>query len=105
MIPHASGRIAVDVCICTYHRPYITETLKAVAAPYAMMKFVPTGGITPENIGEYLKFGQVLACGGSWMVAKELLANKQFDKITELARQAEINKETLGPGERTRACA
>jgi len=64
------------------------KTLKAVAAPYGMMKFVPTGGIVPENIGEYLKFGQVLACGGSWMVAKELLANKQFDKITELARQA-----------------
>jgi len=64
------------------------KTLKAVAAPYAMMKFVPTGGIVPENIGEYLKFGQVLACGGSWMVAKELLANKQFDKIAELARQA-----------------
>jgi 2-dehydro-3-deoxyphosphogluconate aldolase/(4S)-4-hydroxy-2-oxoglutarate aldolase len=64
------------------------KTLKAVAAPYGMMKFVPTGGIVPENLGEYLKFGQVLACGGSWMVAKELLANKQFDKITELARQA-----------------
>jgi 2-dehydro-3-deoxyphosphogluconate aldolase / (4S)-4-hydroxy-2-oxoglutarate aldolase len=61
------------------------KTLKAVAAPYAMMRFVPTGGIVPENLGEYLKFGQVLACGGSWMVSKELLAGKQFDRIRDLA--------------------
>jgi 2-dehydro-3-deoxyphosphogluconate aldolase / (4S)-4-hydroxy-2-oxoglutarate aldolase len=64
------------------------KTLKAVAAPYGMMRFVPTGGVVPNNLGEYLKFGQVLACGGSWMVAKDLLANKQFNRITELARQA-----------------
>jgi 2-dehydro-3-deoxyphosphogluconate aldolase / (4S)-4-hydroxy-2-oxoglutarate aldolase len=64
------------------------KTLKAIGAAYSMMRFVPTGGITPENLGEYLKFGQVLACGGSWMVAKELLANKQFDRISQLARQA-----------------
>jgi len=48
-------------------------------------------------VGEYLKFGQVLACGGSWMVAKELLANKQFDKITELARQAVALAEKARP--------
>jgi len=64
------------------------KTLKAVAAPYAMMKFVPTGGIVPENLGDYLRFNQVLACGGSWMVAKELLAARNFDRIAELARQA-----------------
>jgi 2-dehydro-3-deoxyphosphogluconate aldolase/(4S)-4-hydroxy-2-oxoglutarate aldolase len=64
------------------------KTLKAVAAPYGMMKFIPTGGIVPENLGDYLKFGQVLACGGSWMVSKELLAKKQFDKVRDLAKQA-----------------
>lgn len=64
------------------------KALKAVAAPYAMMRFVPTGGIVPENITEYLKFPQVLACGGSWMVSKELLSNNQFDRIAELAKQA-----------------
>jgi 2-dehydro-3-deoxyphosphogluconate aldolase/(4S)-4-hydroxy-2-oxoglutarate aldolase len=64
------------------------KTLKAIAAVFGTMKFVPTGGITAENLGEYLKFNQVLACGGSWMVSKELLANKQFDKIRDLARQA-----------------
>lgn len=64
------------------------KALKAIAAPFAMMKFVPTGGIMPPLLGEYLKFGQVLACGGSWMVAKELLAAKNFNRISELARQA-----------------
>ncbi|HWE92471.1 MAG TPA: bifunctional 4-hydroxy-2-oxoglutarate aldolase/2-dehydro-3-deoxy-phosphogluconate aldolase [Tepidisphaeraceae bacterium] len=62
--------------------------LKAVAAPYGMMRFIPTGGIGPENIGEYLAFPKVLACGGSWMATKELIAAGQFDKIRDLARQA-----------------
>jgi 2-dehydro-3-deoxyphosphogluconate aldolase/(4S)-4-hydroxy-2-oxoglutarate aldolase len=64
------------------------KLLKAVSAPYGMMNFMPTGGITPENVSEYLKFPKVLACGGSWMVTKELLAGKQFAKIAELSRQA-----------------
>jgi 2-keto-3-deoxy-6-phosphogluconate aldolase len=62
-----------------------------------MMKFIPTGGIVPENILDYLKFGQVLACGGSWMVSKELLAGKMFDRIRDLARQAvELAKQAKG---------
>jgi 2-dehydro-3-deoxyphosphogluconate aldolase/(4S)-4-hydroxy-2-oxoglutarate aldolase len=64
------------------------KLLKAISAPYGMMNFMPTGGITPENLGEYLKFNKVLACGGSWMVTKELLAGKQFARVTELSRQA-----------------
>jgi 2-dehydro-3-deoxyphosphogluconate aldolase/(4S)-4-hydroxy-2-oxoglutarate aldolase len=64
------------------------ELLKAIAAPYGMMRFIPTGGITPENLGQYLAFPKVLACGGSWMVAKDLLAARRFDRVTELTRQA-----------------
>jgi 2-dehydro-3-deoxyphosphogluconate aldolase/(4S)-4-hydroxy-2-oxoglutarate aldolase len=64
------------------------KLLKAVAAPYGMMRFMPTGGITPENLVEYLKFPKVLACGGSWMVTKELLAARQFGKVTDLSKQA-----------------
>jgi 2-dehydro-3-deoxyphosphogluconate aldolase/(4S)-4-hydroxy-2-oxoglutarate aldolase len=64
------------------------KVLKALAAPFTSLKFMPTGGITSENLRTYLDFGQVLACGGSWMVAKELIAGKQFTKITELTRQA-----------------
>ncbi len=64
------------------------KLLKAVSAPYGMMNFMPTGGFTPENVTDYLKFPKVLACGGSWMVTKELLAGKHFDKITALSKQA-----------------
>lgn len=65
-----------------------SKTLKAIAAPYGMMKFVPTGGITQQNLADYLKLPCVLACGGSWMVAKELIAGHQFATVTDLARQA-----------------
>lgn len=64
------------------------KTLKAIAAPYGMMRFVPTGGIGPENLEQYLSFPKVLACGGSWMVTKELISGKQFDRITQITRDA-----------------
>ena len=64
------------------------KTLKAISAPYGMMKFMPTGGITEANLAEYLKLPCVLACGGSWMVAKELVGKGEFAKITELTRAA-----------------
>lgn len=62
--------------------------LKAVAAPYGTMRFMPTGGIGPENLADYLRFPKVISCGGSWMVAKELLAARSFDQVTSLTRQA-----------------
>ncbi len=64
------------------------KTLKAISAPYGMMKFMPTGGITEANLVEYLKLPCVLACGGSWMVAKDLIAKGDFAKITELTKAA-----------------
>jgi 2-dehydro-3-deoxyphosphogluconate aldolase/(4S)-4-hydroxy-2-oxoglutarate aldolase len=64
------------------------KTLKAVSAPYRMVRFIPTGGISPANLGEYLKQSMVLACGGSWMVSGDLIRESQFDRITELAREA-----------------
>ena len=64
--------------------PYI----KAVSAPYNMIKFMPTGGISPENVKDYLAFDKILACGGSWMVKGSYVKNGQFDKITELSKEA-----------------
>ncbi|MDD2599765.1 MAG: bifunctional 4-hydroxy-2-oxoglutarate aldolase/2-dehydro-3-deoxy-phosphogluconate aldolase [Kiritimatiellae bacterium] len=64
------------------------KALKAICAPYSMVKFIPTGGIGPGNLGSYLAFNKVFACGGSWMVAKELIANGNFAAITELTRAA-----------------
>lgn len=64
------------------------KALKAMAAPYGMMRFMPTGGIGPGNLGEYLSFEKVIACGGSWMVDKKLIAAGDFEQVTELAREA-----------------
>jgi len=64
------------------------NTLKAISAPYSMMKFIPTGGINASNLNQYLAFNKVLACGGSWMVKYELIKNGNFEEITRLAREA-----------------
>jgi 2-dehydro-3-deoxyphosphogluconate aldolase/(4S)-4-hydroxy-2-oxoglutarate aldolase len=64
------------------------KTLKAIAAPYGMMRFIPTGGITQANLADYLQFPKVLACGGSWMVTAELLAGKQFKQIALITSKA-----------------
>lgn len=62
--------------------------IKAMSAPYGGIKFMPTGGINSGNICNYLGFGKVLACGGSWMVDKKLVAAGNFEEITRLSREA-----------------
>ena len=62
--------------------------IKAMAAPYTQMKFMPTGGINAKNLTSYLDFKKIIACGGSWMVKKDLVAAGKFDEITKLTRQA-----------------
>lgn len=65
--------------------------LKAVSAPYGMMRFVPTGGINADNLRSYLVFEPVLACGGSWMAPADWIASKAFDRIRhETARAVSI---------------
>ena len=62
--------------------------IKAMSAPYTQMKFMPTGGINAKNINSYLAFDKILACGGSWMVKKDLVAAGEFDKIRDLTKEA-----------------
>lgn len=62
--------------------------IKAMAAPYTSVKFMPTGGISAKNLEEYLSFKKIAACGGSWMVKADLVDNGQYDKIEELTREA-----------------
>lgn len=62
--------------------------LKAMAAPYTMLKFMPTGGINTKNLTDYLGFSKILCCGGSWMVKGDMIKNKEFDKITEITKEA-----------------
>jgi 2-dehydro-3-deoxyphosphogluconate aldolase/(4S)-4-hydroxy-2-oxoglutarate aldolase len=61
------------------------STLKAIAAPFAMMRFIPTGGINANNAADYLDHPAVLAVGGSWMVAPALIDAGEFDTIARLA--------------------
>ena len=71
--------------------------IKAMAAPYVNMKFMPTGGINPKNVREYLAYDKIFACGGSWMVKGSLVEAGEFDKIKELTQEAvEIVKENRG---------
>ena len=67
------------------------KTLRAFAAPYPGIKFVPTGGINADNVGQYLELPQVQACGGSWMVPNKLMDEGDFAGITEIAKEA-LNK-------------
>ncbi len=67
------------------------KLLKAMAAPYTTMKFMPTGGINENNMLDYLAFDRILCCGGSWMVPGDAVKAKDWDKITELTRSA-VNK-------------
>jgi 2-dehydro-3-deoxyphosphogluconate aldolase/(4S)-4-hydroxy-2-oxoglutarate aldolase len=62
--------------------------LKAIAAPYGDIDFMPTGGINRDNIGSYLAFKKVIACGGSWMAPQEWIAAGQFDRIRAEVEQA-----------------
>ena len=62
--------------------------IRALAAPYRDVRFMPTGGIHAGNVEEYLAFDRVLACGGSWMVKGDLIAAGDFDRIRQLTREA-----------------
>lgn len=73
------------------------KMIKAMAAPYVGVKFMPTGGINATNVREYLAYDRILACGGSWMVKDGLIKAGDFVKITELTREAaEMVKEIRG---------
>lgn len=62
--------------------------ISALAAPFGGVRFVPTGGIGPKNLHEYLSIPAVVAVGGSWMVSKDLLRAGDFAQITRLAAEA-----------------
>lgn len=64
------------------------ELLRALCGPYRDVSFVPTGGITPRVLPDYLALSQVVACGGSWMVKPELLRGRELDRVRSLAAEA-----------------
>ncbi|NOI29797.1 bifunctional 4-hydroxy-2-oxoglutarate aldolase/2-dehydro-3-deoxy-phosphogluconate aldolase [Vibrio coralliilyticus] len=62
--------------------------VKALLAPYSDVSLMPTGGINTNNIQDYLSIPRVLACGGTWMVDKKLVEEKNWDELARLTREA-----------------
>ncbi len=64
------------------------KILKAFSSVFRDMQFMPTGGVNPDNLFEYLSIPSVLACGGSWLTPKDAVESKSYDTITRLAAEA-----------------
>lgn len=62
--------------------------LRAICGPYPVLRFIPTGGVIESNLGEYLAFPKVVACGGSWMAPQGWIREKRFDRIREETARA-----------------
>ncbi|MDO4438595.1 MAG: bifunctional 4-hydroxy-2-oxoglutarate aldolase/2-dehydro-3-deoxy-phosphogluconate aldolase [Eubacteriales bacterium] len=62
--------------------------IKAMCAAYVGLKFMPTGGISAGNLKDYLECKSIAACGGSWMVKANMIEAGEFDKISQLCREA-----------------
>ena len=69
--------------------------IHAVAAAYTTLKFMPTGGITPSNVRDYLKDDKIFACGGSWMVKGDLVKAGNFGKIRGLSAETRKLVDTI----------
>jgi len=76
--------------------------LKAIAAPYVGVKFMPTGGVNAANVMSYLAFNRVVACGGSWMAPSDWIAAKQFDRVRAEAASAVAATREPAPAGATR---
>ncbi|OOQ20149.1 bifunctional 4-hydroxy-2-oxoglutarate aldolase/2-dehydro-3-deoxy-phosphogluconate aldolase [Helicobacter pylori] len=64
------------------------KLLNAFNGPFKGVKFCPTGGISVDNMRSYLNLENVLCVGGSWLTPKDLIQNKEWDKITEICKRA-----------------
>lgn len=71
--------------------------IKAMAAPYNQLRFMPTGGIGTQNLKDYLEFNKIICCGGSWMVKADLIKNGEFEKICKLTKEAKELAKIIRP--------
>jgi len=62
--------------------------IKALASVFRTMRFMPTGGVSPGNLAEFLAVPAVLACGGSWLTPADAITSGDYEQITKLAREA-----------------
>ena len=61
--------------------------LKALAGPYTNLRWMPTGGVNTKNMMDYLSFDKIVACGGTWMVKKDLINGEKWDEITAICKE------------------
>jgi 2-dehydro-3-deoxyphosphogluconate aldolase/(4S)-4-hydroxy-2-oxoglutarate aldolase len=71
------------------------KTLKALQDVYGQFGFMPTGGVSPQNLGDYLKLPIVVACGGSWMAPADAVNQGNFDSIVQLVQEAVATVKSL----------
>ena len=71
--------------------------IKAMAAPYNQLCFMPTGGIGTQNLKDYLGFDKIICCGGSWMVKADLIQNGEFEKICNQTKEAKELAKSIRP--------
>ena len=71
--------------------------IRALAAPFPGVRFMPTGGVRPDNLADYLAIPAVLAVGGTWITTPQLLADRDFTAIGDLAHKAAELAQTLRP--------
>jgi len=64
------------------------QMLKALSSVFRDVRIMPTGGVNPGNLKEYLAIPAVLACGGSWLTPKDAITKGDFAEITKLAKEA-----------------
>jgi Entner-Doudoroff aldolase len=64
------------------------KMIKLLSGPYPNVRFMPTGGINDETLADYLKLDNVIACGGSWIVSKNLISSGNFEEIKRLTKRA-----------------
>lgn len=64
------------------------KMLKVISGPYPNVRFMPTGGINDDTLAEYLKLDNVIACGGSWIVKKDLISSGNFEEIETRTKRA-----------------
>lgn len=63
-------------------------TMKSLSAPFAQIKFMPTGGVSLDNLKEFISAKFIVACGGTYMVKEDLINNEKYDEITKLSKQS-----------------
>src|SRR6266498_4325884 len=64
------------------------KAIRSISDPFPQLRFIPTGGIRLETVGEYLQVEKIHAVGGSWMAKRQMIAESKFDEITRLAKEA-----------------